>query len=304
MPTTSASSSNYKAPALCLFLSVGTYYSLQAFVPENTKARARRVVKRLIRRRQDLTRLLWGSKEESPRRRSRRRGEDLTRGDGLQSIFSNSTLLLDDCDGIINKSDGDIPEINSYNNREESDLNEVQQIAFDSLLACGVIDSSIGLGVLKATLRNAKLLHKAPGDFIFKHDDDYREDILVLKSGACEVLYHNDHNSDEESSVVVSVISERRVLASVVDIVSWIIGHSSFQCNMSVRCTEACEVIAIPSPHHNTQDEGEEGGEGGQPLHSSLYVCSYANLVRSLLIRFSRTTITSSLFYLGLAEHM
>ena len=289
MPTTSTSA-DFKAPALCLLFSVGTYYSLQAFVPEYMKTRARRVVRRLIRRRQDLTSLLWGKE-------SRRRRQDLTRGDGLQSIFTNSTLLLDDCDGRLNQ--GGIPEMDSLNN-EESDLNEVQQIAFDSLLACGVIDSSIGLGVLKATLRNAKLLHKAPGDYLFKHDDELRENILILKSGSCEVLYHTGH---DDSSVVVSLISERRVLASVIDIVSWIIGHSTFQCHMSVRCKEACEVIVIPSPHHVTQGEEREG-DGRHPMQSSLYVCSYANLVRSLLIRFSRTTITSSLFYLGLAEHM
>jgi hypothetical protein len=267
------SSADYKAPTLCLFLAVGAYYSLQAFVPEYMKTRARGVVKRLIP---------W-------RREELRLRADLTRGDGLQSIFTNSTLLLDDCEVKPNKNE--IPAIYLHGN-EENGLTEIQQIAFDALLACGVIDSSIGLGVLKAMLKSARLLHKAPGDFIFKHDDEHREDMLILKSGACEVLYHND---SDNSSVVVSLITEQgRVLASVVDIVSWIIGHSSFQCHMSVRCTEACEVIAIPSPHCPTDSL----------QHSSLYVCSYANLVRSLLIRFSRTTITSSLFYLGLAEHM
>jgi hypothetical protein len=267
----SSSSSDYKSPALCLLLGVGTYYSLQAFVPEPMKIRARQMVRRFIP---------WSKVLRAP--------QDLTRGDGLQSIFTNSSVLLEDCEVKISK---DPPLFHEHRTSEESgDLTEVQKIAFDSLICCGVIDSSIGLGVLKATLKNAKLLSKAPGEYIFKHDDEHREDILVLKSGACEVLYHN---LEDGTSVVVSVITERRVLASVVDIVSWIIGHSNFQCQMSVRCTEACEVISIPSPHCTTG-----------ALQSPLYVCSYANLVRSLLIRFSRTTITSSLFYLGLAEHM
>lgn len=284
----STTSTDYKVPALCLLLTVGTYYSLQAFIPKDTKTRARRLARRLI------------SWRKEPRAR-----QDLTRGDGLQSIFTNSTLLLDDSQNIPAKCS--IPEMDAAYKNEESGLNEVQQIAFDSLLACGVIDSTIGLGVLKAALRNAKLLHRAKGDFIFKHDDQERELLMFLKSGSCEVLYQNGGES-----VVVSVISGRRVLASVVDIVSWIIGHSNFQCHMSVRCTEKCEVIAIPSPHNTTKErtgggEGEEGAEPEAeevPQHSSLYVCSYANLVRSLLIRFSRTTIISSLFYLGLAEHM
>ena len=272
--SSTSSSADYKVPMLCLCLGVGAYYSLQAFVPEEVKARARKAARQVIP---------WKRKQE-------RLQFEASRGDGLQSIFknTNAALLMED-----NNVEGmnRIPSMWDLEGDDENDLNEVQQIAFDALLSCGVIDSSIGLGVLKATLRSATIVHKSQGDYIFRHDDKYRNDILVLKSGACEVIYHKGHSN--ESSVVVSQITGRRLLASVVDIVSWIIGHSSFECLMSVRCTEDCEVIAIPSPRKTAGS-----------LKSPLYICSYANLVRSLLIRFSRTTVTSSLFYLGLAEHM
>lgn len=269
-------SSQYNSPPLIwFFLSVGTYYTIQAFVSEEIKAYARQVVRKAIP--------FWKTSMRIPE-------GDLTRGDGLQSIFKNTDapFSLDDCK---NKAINNIPSEWDIAH-EDSDMTDVQQIAFDSLLSCGVIDSSIGLGVLKTTLRKAKLLHKLPGDHIFKYDDEHRNDIFILKSGACEVLYH-DHNDASSSSVVLR-ITERRLLASVVDVVSWIIGHSTFQSHITVRCTEECEVISIPSPRCVSLGE----------LQSPMYICSYASLVRSLLIRFSRTTVTSSLFYLGLAEHM
>ena len=263
---------DYKLPTLCLCLSLGIYYCIQAFIPDRIKTRTRSIIRSLA---------LWTPEEE-------RKEQEKTRGDGLVNIF---TKFIDlprnkECNAKLKRAESFL----LRDDELESDLNEIQQTAFDILLKSGIVDSSISLGVLKAMLRNASSVQKTRGDFIFQHTDEKKLDLLILKSGTCEVLFFDERCED---NIIVSTISDQRLLASVIDIVSWLIGDSRCKCLISVRCTEDCEVVSVPSPMCDATS-----------ALSPMYVCTYANLVRSLLIRFSRTTITTSLFYLGLAEHM
>lgn len=56
-------------------------------------------------------------------------------------------------------------------------------------------------------------------------------------------------------------------------------------------CCEDCELLKIPSPH------------GRGEFKSGLHLNTFARTVRMLLVRINRTTVTTALFHLGLAEH-
>ena len=200
-------------------------------------------------------------------------GKGSTRGDGLESIYRPAS----DKENSFHDGSMLYPDLHNLN------LSKVQQQAFEVLFDCNVIDSGMGLPIIQNILDGAKLLQLKKSDFVNDLSKKRSNELQILVRGSIELLY-----SDDSTSTVVLEVGEKKVLASALDIVSWIMGDSICDTLISVRCVDDCEVISIPSPSFSSDAE--------------LFLC--ANFVRSLLIRFCRTTITSSMFYLGLAEYM
>ena len=265
------------------------------------------------------------------------------RGDGLHSIFSGSLFNLHHTKHA--------PQTVDMNKVRSSILDSNQSMAFNALFTWGIFEGA-ELSILNELCSNATLLKRKKGDFLFKHDSPNANDFLyILKTGTCSVVFPQTQAGDEGGSKsstdrftdtsmdtkgntsttscdehagdVVLEISDGRVIASVADVLAWLI-RSDTPRKISIRCTADCEVVAIPSPRGRLTTGGEsaaagtgEGEQSGQregpgqgqelPVYhyqSRLHLTSFARIARMLLIRFNRTTNTTALFYLGLAEHM
>jgi CRP-like cAMP-binding protein len=211
------------------------------------------------------------SKLGFPRRRNR--------GDGLNSIFSDN-ILADDFP--MQSTDPDI----EIENVRADILDENQRHAFSTLFKWGIFEGA-ELSILNELCSNATVVNYKKGDTIYSFSDCDSRFLYVLKSGTCDVSFLMPDGTNE----VVYDIASGSVIASVVDVISWIV-RSDIKRHVVVQCTSACDVIAIPSPR---DEEGK--------FQSRLHTASFARIVRMLLIRFNRTTVTTALFYLGLAEH-
>lgn len=203
----------------------------------------------------------------------------ISRGDGLNSIFSDN-ILIDDFP--MQSTDPDI----EIENVRADILDENQRLAFSTLFKWGIFEGA-ELSILNELCSNAVLMSFKRGDAIFTFSDCDSRFLYIMKSGTCDVSFLMPDGSDE----VVYDITAGSVIASVVDVISWIV-RSDIKRHVIVKCTSDCEVIAIPSPR----------GEDGR-FQSRLHTVSFSRIVRMLLIRFNRTTVTTALFYLGLAEH-
>jgi len=202
-----------------------------------------------------------------------------TRGDGLNSIFSE-TNVLEGPSPVQSNLDAAIASVRS------EILDAHQEFAFASLFKWGIFEGA-ELSILNDLCSNATLVSRKKGDMIVAENDTKSELLYVIKSGSCEISFLMPNGSRES----VYELSEGSVVASVVDVISWII-RSDVRREIAVRCACDCELVAIPSPR-------DEKGR----FQSRLHATSFARIVRMLLIRFNRTTITTALFYLGLAEH-
>jgi hypothetical protein len=234
------------------------------------------------------------------------------RGDGLHSIYSGSLFNLHHSEHALQTVD--------MNEVRSSILDTNQSMAFNALFTWGIFEGA-ELSILNELCSNATLVTRKKGQYLFKHDSPNANDFLyVLKSGTCSVIFPQAQASEEGQSRaaaaavatetgtkssseqeaedcgdggdVVLDITAGRVVASVADVLAWLM-RSGAPRRISLRCSEDCELVAIPSPRTAS----------GQ-FQSRLHMTSFARIARMLLIRFNRTTNTTALFYLGLAEHM
>ena len=202
-----------------------------------------------------------------------------TRGDGLNSIFSDN-ILADDVPMEAPDYDSDISHVRS----DILDLD--QQFAFSALFRLGICEGA-EISILNELCSNAVLVHYNKGDTIFTNKDSSSKFLYIIKSGMCDVSFNLPDGRNE----VVYAMEAGNVVASVVDVISWVI-RSTVERHVIVQCTSDCDVVCVPSPR---DDNGN--------FQSRLHTASFARIVRMLLIRFNRTTVTTALFYLGLAEH-
>lgn len=249
------------------------------------------------------------------------------RGDGLHSIYSGSLFSL--------YQSVHAPQSVDMNEVRSSILDTNQSMAFNALFTWGIFEGA-ELSILNELCSNATLLKKKKGQYLFEHGSSNANDFLyILKSGTCSVIFPQSQTGEvwgdkskaaqkgqeagadtvtveEDCGDVVLEITDGRVIASVADVLAWLI-RSETPRKISLLCTSDCEVVAIPSPRggrgrpepSSGVGAGKGGGEGYQSQYQSrLHLTSFARIARMLLIRFHRTTNTTALFYLGLAEHM
>lgn len=237
------------------------------------------------------------------------------RGDGLHSIFSGPHSSM--------HQSGHVPQRVDMNDVRSSILDANQSLAFNALFTWGIFEGA-ELSILNELCSNATLLKRQKGSFLFQHDSEHANDFLyILKSGTCSVIFHPSEDDSksfiekrgatvggrsgeggveggveevevegESSGDEVLQVGEGTVVASVADVLAWLI-RSDVPRKISLRCSSDCEVVAIPSPR-----------TASGAYQSRLHMTSFARIARMLLIRFNRTTNTTALFYLGLAEHM
>lgn len=203
------------------------------------------------------------------------------------------------------------------NEVRSSILDSYQSLAFNALYTWGIFEGA-ELSILNELCSNATVVKRKKGEFLFHYSSKNANDFLyILKSGTCSVIFPptNDDvkgdkgvpgdsgdggdcdgggNGKDRAPVGDEVLEmeEGKVMASVVDVLAWLI-RSDVPRKISIRCSSDCELVAIPSPR----------GKSGS-YQSRLHLASFARIARMLLIRFNRTTNTTALFYLGLAEHM
>jgi CRP-like cAMP-binding protein len=200
-----------------------------------------------------------------------------SRGDGLRSIFTHvSSTAFDSAHHLDD----------SYTRLVcDPEFNETQQFTFSALHESGIFEGA-EISVLNDVCEHATLFHLSKSDILFSENDTC-EYLYILKTGQCDVLFPED---DDEGTSVHSM-GPKSVVASHVDVIAWISGCKITR-QVSVKCSEDCQIIKIPSP---TRDGGS--------FKTRLHLTTYSRIVRMLLARINRTTVTTSLFYLGLADN-
>lgn len=202
-------------------------------------------------------------------------GGKARRGDGLESIFTDT-----------NQTPGGGIKIREYNVRSEV-LNKSQAIAFDSLFAWGIFEGA-EISILNELCSNATTLTHKAGDILFTERDSPSELLYVIQSGTCEISFQLPDGTRK----AIHTLSNGDVLASVADVISWITRANASRGGVFAECLTDCVLVAVPSPR-------DESGR----YQSRLHMITFSRITRMLLIRFSRTTITTALFYLSLAQH-
>jgi CRP-like cAMP-binding protein len=203
-------------------------------------------------------------------------GGKAQRGDGLVSIFTDSHESL-----VENNS-----KIRLRNVRSQI-LDESQAIAFDSLFTWGIFEGA-EISILNELCSNSSTVIRKAGEIIFSETDSPSEFLYVIQTGTCDISFQGPDGSRK----VIHTVSDGGVLASVADVISWITRTDTSRGGVFAQCVTDCVLIAIPSPR-------DVSGK----YQSRLHTVTFSRITRMLLIRFNRTTITTALFYLGLAQH-
>jgi CRP-like cAMP-binding protein len=204
-------------------------------------------------------------------------GGKAQRGDGLVSIFTDSHESATDMDSS---------KIRIRNVRSQI-LSESQAIAFDSLFTWGIFEGA-EISILNELCSNSTTINRKAGEIIFAETDSPSEFLYVLQSGTVDISFQGPDGSRK----VIHTIGDGGVLASVADVISWITRTDTSRGGVYAQCVTDCMLIAIPSPR-------DISGK----YQSRLHTITFSRITRMLLIRFNRTTITTALFYLGLAQH-
>jgi CRP-like cAMP-binding protein len=221
-------------------------------------------------------------------------GGKARRGDGLVSIFSDSGEGTTEREGKGRGggggSGGDGRGYGSENyltNIRSEHLDISQAIAFNSLYTWGIFEGA-EISILNELCSNATIIHKKSGDIVFGENDSPSDVLYVVQSGSCDITFQGPDGIRQ----VIHTVHEGGVLASVADVISWITRKDTSRGGVIAQCVTDCILVVVPSPRD------ELGG-----YKSRLHTITFSRITRMLLIRFNRTTITTALFYLGLAQH-
>ena len=175
------------------------------------------------------------------------------RGDGLHSIYSGSLFNLHSADYSLQTVD--------MNEVRSDILDASQSMAFNALFTLGIFEGA-ELSILNELCSNAIVMRRKKNEFLFKHDSPNSNDFLyVLKSGTCNVIFpkatideagkntinknHDvviDNETDDLGGDVVVDITSGLVVASVADVLAWLIRSGTTR-RISVHCKTECEFV-------------------------------------------------------------
>eukprot|EP00607_Mallomonas_marina_P010550 CAMPEP_0182418908 /NCGR_PEP_ID=MMETSP1167-20130531/3287_1 /TAXON_ID=2988 /ORGANISM="Mallomonas Sp, Strain CCMP3275" /LENGTH=1191 /DNA_ID=CAMNT_0024593387 /DNA_START=314 /DNA_END=3889 /DNA_ORIENTATION=- len=206
---------------------------------------------------------------------------DLDRkGDGLHSIFSDQRFANSPLFGEF--------AVTSAKKRSLIDNSSEQNIVIGCLQKWGIF-AGFEFSLLDDICSRASRITKNAGDIIFNHSNK-SDTLYILISGSCSAYYIDEDGKEYETSQVKSKKGD--AIGSIIDIIAWIL-RSSIPRQLTIKCLEPCEVLAVPSPR-----------EADGQYSSQAHLACFSRILQLLLIRVNRTTVATAFFYMGLAEHI
>eukprot|EP01041_Mallomonas_annulata_P010417 gene10417-21725_t len=200
------------------------------------------------------------------------------KGDGLHSIFTDRPLD--------SPAPSDIGYKHSLKTKRSISLNEDQNLIYKCLYKWGIF-SGFEYSLLDEIYNITTTIFKSKNDIIFSYSHP-SDKLYILKSGKCAIIFTDENHIEKE----ISQIRAGEAIANTIDIIAWIL-RSNVPRHITLKCLEDCEILVIPSLRST---------DGKFPASS--HESSFNHVLQLLLVCLNRTTITTSFFYLGLAEHL